>query len=103
MTRGTAANRNPVLGAHAWAYMRHGPDGCRDWEVHAARRASRTVTFRSGVLRQPVISGGDFVILEPGCVLIGFCGERSEREGAEQVADWVRQEGWEAQVAPISR
>ena len=47
--------------------------------------------------------GGDFVILEPGCVLIGYCGERSEREGAEQVADWVRQEGWEAQVAPISR
>ncbi len=47
--------------------------------------------------------GGDFVILEPGCVLIGYCGERSEKEGAEQVADWARQEGWEAQVAPISR
>ncbi len=47
--------------------------------------------------------GGDFVILRPGCVLIGYCGERSEKEGAEQVADWVRQEGWEAQVAPISR
>ena len=47
--------------------------------------------------------GGDFVILEPGSVLIGYCGERSEKEGAEQVADWVRQEGWEAQVAPISR
>lgn len=47
--------------------------------------------------------GGDFVILEPGRVLIGYCGERSEMEGAEQVADWVRREGWEAQVAPISR
>ena len=47
--------------------------------------------------------GGDFVILEPGCVLIGYGGERSEREGAEQVAAWVRQEGWEAMVAPISR
>ncbi|MGI9310095.1 MAG: dimethylarginine dimethylaminohydrolase family protein [bacterium] len=47
--------------------------------------------------------GGDFVILEPGVVLIGYCGERSEREGAEQVAAWVRDEGWEAQVAPISR
>ncbi len=47
--------------------------------------------------------GGDFVILEPGLVLIGYCGERSEQEGAEQVAAWVRQEGWEAQVAPISR
>ena len=47
--------------------------------------------------------GGDFVILEPGRVLIGYCGERSEKAGAEQVADMVRAEGWEAIVAPISR
>lgn len=47
--------------------------------------------------------GGDFVILEPGLALIGYCGERSERAGAEQVAGWVREQGWEAQVAPISR
>ena len=47
--------------------------------------------------------GGDFNILEPGFVLIGFSGERSEREGSEQVADWVREQGWDAVVAPISR
>lgn len=47
--------------------------------------------------------GGDFVILEPGTVLIGYCGERSEEAGAEQVAAWVREKGWEAMVAPISR
>ncbi|MGI9487990.1 MAG: dimethylarginine dimethylaminohydrolase family protein [Geminicoccaceae bacterium] len=47
--------------------------------------------------------GGDFVILEPGRVLIGYCGERSEQAGAEQVADFVREEGWEAITAPISR
>ncbi len=47
--------------------------------------------------------GGDFVILEPGKVLIGYCGERSESAGSEQVADFVRQEGWEAITAPISR
>lgn len=47
--------------------------------------------------------GGDFNILEPGFVLIGYCGERSEREGAEQVAEMVRGEGWEAVTAPISR
>lgn len=46
---------------------------------------------------------GDFVILRPGLVLIGYCGERSEKEGAEQVAAFVRAEGWEAMVAPISR
>ncbi len=47
--------------------------------------------------------GGDFNILEPGFVLIGYCGERSEKEGSEQVADYVRAEGWEAVTAPISR
>ena len=47
--------------------------------------------------------GGDFVIIEPGRVLIGHCGERSERSGSEQVAEFVRAEGWEAVVAPISR
>ena len=47
--------------------------------------------------------GGDFVILEPGRVLIGHCGERSEKAGAEQVADFVREEGWEAVTVPISR
>ncbi len=47
--------------------------------------------------------GGDFVILEPGKVLVGYCGERSEEAGAEQVATWVREEGWEALVVPISR
>ena len=47
--------------------------------------------------------GGDFNILEPGFVLIGWNGERSERGGSEQVAAWVREQGWEAVVAPISR
>ena len=43
---------------------------------------------------------GDFVILEPGKVLVGYCGERSERESSEQVAEFVRAEGWEALVVP---
>ena len=47
--------------------------------------------------------GGDFNIIEPGRVLIGYCGERSEKEGSEQIANFVRAEGWEAVVAPISR
>ncbi len=45
--------------------------------------------------------GGDFVILEPGTVLIGYCGERSEQTGAEQVAEFVREKGWDVEVAPI--
>ncbi len=47
--------------------------------------------------------GGDFVILRPGLVLIGYCGERSEKAGAEQVAQFIRAQGWEVMVAPISR
>jgi len=47
--------------------------------------------------------GGDFVILEPGAVLIGHCGERSEQAGSEQVAGWVRDKGWDVEVVPISR
>ncbi len=47
--------------------------------------------------------GGDFVILEPGTALIGHCGERSEQAGSEQVAGWVRDKGWNVEVAPISR
>ena len=47
--------------------------------------------------------GGDFVILEPGTVLIGYSGERSEKSGAEQVAGFVRAQGWEALTVPISR
>ncbi|MEM6618640.1 MAG: arginine deiminase family protein [Pseudomonadota bacterium] len=47
--------------------------------------------------------GGDFNIIEPGRVLIGHCGERSEEAGSQQVAEFVRAEGWEAVVAPISR
>ncbi len=47
--------------------------------------------------------GGDFVILEPGLVLLGYCGERSEKAGTEQVAEFVRAQGWEAITAPIPR
>lgn len=34
------------------------------------------------------------MILEPGSVSIGYCGERSEQAGSEQVAEFVRAEGW---------
>ena len=47
--------------------------------------------------------GGDFNIIAPGKVLIGYCGERSEQAGSEQVAGFVRAMGWEAVTAPISR
>jgi len=45
--------------------------------------------------------GGDFVILKPGVALLGWSGDRSTKEGAEQVASWLREKDWEVMVTPI--
>lgn len=45
--------------------------------------------------------GGDFVVIEEGCVLIGCGGARTQEEGARQVADWFAAEGWETRIAFI--
>ena len=45
--------------------------------------------------------GGDFCILKPGVALLGWSGDRSTKEGAEQVAGWLRDKDWEVLVAPI--
>ncbi len=45
--------------------------------------------------------GGDFDVIEEGCVLIG-CGEaRTNEAGARQVASWFQAEGWEVRLAFI--
>lgn len=46
--------------------------------------------------------GGDFDIIEPGCVLIGWCGERTQEQSANQVRQWFEKEGWEVRIAPIA-
>jgi N-dimethylarginine dimethylaminohydrolase len=45
--------------------------------------------------------GGDLMVVEPGLVLCGYGGERSEREGAEQVCSWFKAEGWDAFAVPF--
>ena len=47
--------------------------------------------------------GGDFNVIEPGCVLIGWEGYegRSQEEGARQIAGWMEAEGWEVKLADI--
>lgn len=47
------------------------------------------------------IEGGDVMIVEPGCVLIGCCETRTTEAGAEQLADWYREEGWEVRIEPF--
>ena len=46
--------------------------------------------------------GGDFDVIEPGCVLIGYCGERTQEPAARQVAGWFEDKGWEVRLAPIA-
>ncbi|MFK7853333.1 MAG: dimethylarginine dimethylaminohydrolase family protein [Granulosicoccus sp.] len=45
--------------------------------------------------------GGDFNVIEEGCVLIGCGGARTQEEGARQVAAWFEAEGWEVKIAFI--
>ena len=45
--------------------------------------------------------GGDFNMIEPGSVLIGYTGVRSEKRAAMQVGGWMEREGWEVKYAPI--
>lgn len=45
--------------------------------------------------------GGDFNVIEEGCVLIGCGGARTQEEGALQVKQWFDAEGWETQLAFI--
>ena len=43
--------------------------------------------------------GGDFNVIEDGCVLIGCGGGRTQEEGARQVEAWFKKEGWETRLA----
>jgi N-dimethylarginine dimethylaminohydrolase len=45
--------------------------------------------------------GGDFNVIEDGCVLIGCGGARTQEEGAMQVQSWFEAEGWETRLAFI--
>jgi N-dimethylarginine dimethylaminohydrolase len=45
--------------------------------------------------------GGDFNMIEPGCVMIGYTGLRGEEVAARQVGGWMESEGIEVMYAPI--
>jgi len=47
--------------------------------------------------------GGDFNIIEPNTVLIGWEGDegRSQHQSAEQLKNWFEAEGWEVKLADI--
>jgi N-dimethylarginine dimethylaminohydrolase len=45
--------------------------------------------------------GGDFNLICPGSVLIGYTGFRCEEVAARQIGGWMEKEGWEVKYAPI--
>jgi N-dimethylarginine dimethylaminohydrolase len=47
------------------------------------------------------LEGGDVMIIEPGTVLIGAGETRTQEVAARQLAEWFREDGWEARVQPI--
>lgn len=45
--------------------------------------------------------GGDFNMIRPGCVLVGYTDLRSEGVAARQIGGWLEREGWEVRYAPV--
>jgi N-dimethylarginine dimethylaminohydrolase len=39
--------------------------------------------------------GGDFMLVKPGHLLLGYSGERSQEQAAMQIRRWFEQEGWD--------
>jgi N-dimethylarginine dimethylaminohydrolase len=54
-----------------------------------------------GMITAGALEGGDVQIVEPGCILIGNGEERTQIQAAEQLAGWMREEGWEVRIEPI--
>ena len=61
-------------------------------------RESRSTTWSP----PSAMEGGDFDVIEPGTVLIGYCGERTQEPAARQMQGWLAKEGWEVRLAPIA-
>ncbi len=47
------------------------------------------------------IEGGDIHLIRPGLAAIGTSGGRTSREGAEQLAGWLRGAGWNVAIVPF--
>jgi arginine deiminase len=54
-----------------------------------------------GMITAGTLEGGDVMIVQPGAVLIGAGETRTQEVAANQLADWFREDGWEARVQPI--
>jgi N-dimethylarginine dimethylaminohydrolase len=55
----------------------------------------------AGSITAAAVEGGDVMIVEPGTVLIGCSGARTQEPGARQLAEMFQGMGWEARIQPI--
>jgi arginine deiminase len=65
-----------------------------DW--HAAHGGTFWRKSSAGTLE-----GGDIHVIRPGLAAIGASGGRTDLDGAEQLAGWLREEGWDVRVEPF--
>jgi N-dimethylarginine dimethylaminohydrolase len=65
-----------------------------DW--HAAQGSGFWRKSSAGTLE-----GGDVHILRDGLAVVGMSGGRTDEAGAEQLAAWLRAEGWECRIEPF--
>ena len=54
-----------------------------------------------GMITAGALEGGDVMILEPGCAVIGAGEARTQEHAARQLAAWLANDGWEVRVEPI--
>jgi N-dimethylarginine dimethylaminohydrolase len=54
-----------------------------------------------GTITAAALEGGDLMILEPGCAVIGAGEARTQEPAARQLAGWLTEDGWEVRVEPI--
>ena len=54
-----------------------------------------------GMVTAAALEGGDVMILEPGCAVIGAGEARTQEPAARQLAGWLTDDGWEVRVEPI--
>lgn len=62
-------------------------------DFHAAHGSTFWRKSSAGTLE-----GGDIHVIRPGLACIGASGGRTDEAGAEQLAEWLRAEGWEVRV-----
>jgi N-dimethylarginine dimethylaminohydrolase len=54
-----------------------------------------------GMITAGALEGGDVMILEPGCAVIGAGEARTQDQAAAQLAAWMAEDGWDVRVEPI--